>query len=380
MTKIQVGFITDTHAEPGRWAEHCRILSWCADDMERRGVTLMCHGGDHYHAGSKPEERTWMNAWVQRIGSFASQVHVAGNHGHREDVAAFGALRTEHPIVASTEPGMHILAGVAVGTLPWPRPAHLVAALGRPTPIEQVNAVAREVFKDIARGLGVQMGDFNGARVLLGHVMIEGSKPEVGQPLWHDVLGVGVGDLMLANADVNLIGHIHAPQHWTVGSTPTIYGGSPYRRDFGEPGGKGYVLVTFEDSFLVGWERIATPARPMHLLVASWHDGKMVLDMPPPDQMADADVRLRYAVPADQRVAAAMAADDFMRQMYAHGAAQVKPEPQVVTTTVARAAGVAEATSFGEQLKATWTWRGKLPDDARMKRLEPKVAELEAVL
>jgi hypothetical protein len=255
-------------------------------------------------------------------------------------------------------------------------------------------------FKASFDGYGSMWPDY--PRILVAHCDVEGSKTDPDQPaMVGGDIKLSLEDLMLAGADVVLLGHIHLPQEWDrlvvhscsegahhlcppIQTVPIIYAGSPRRTAYskGETVPKGYVVLEFEGRSLVTWERVPTPATPMRLLDVRWQADSAVLGFAGDDLRGfdprDAEIRLRYHVAADAREAARAEAARFEAEWRSLGAADVKLDEIVVPIVRARAPEVAKATTIAGALEATWASQGdKAPDEDRRKRLLAMAATLE---
>lgn len=385
---IRVAHLGDSHwDETSRWDECVRVHNWIADDLDRRGVDLVLHGGDIYERASTPRERAGVVAWLQRVASRCPVVVVRGNHDRLHDLAILGEIRAEYPIIVEERSGVHVVetAGgetVAVGCLAWPRRAELLARSGSH---EQTELLASAALRGVLGGLGAALASHELPRILLAHAMVRGSRTTAGQPLVGQDMELGLEDLIVgADVDVVCLAHIHCGQDW---DGPVVYPGSPYRTAYGEVEPKGYVIYQFgagRDG-LISWERVETPAQPMVLLHGVYYSGggldvldvPGVTDVPGLDAVqAGADVRLRYDVDADQRDAARTAAAELRDIILAAGAAKVKLEEQVRVASVARAPEVAAALTIAAKLEALWAARGWDPGDRR-EALLSRLRELE---
>ncbi|AKF08851.1 metallophosphoesterase family protein [Sandaracinus amylolyticus] len=383
MTRIAV--IADSHFdEHSRFDECVRVHQWIADDIRERRVDLVLHSGDVFERKSSPRERAAVADWLRSVARFAPVVIVRGNHDAPGDLALFSKLRAQYPIIVEEAAAVHVVAGVAVACLAWPRKAELAA---RAPDLDPSDALRRVLL-----GLGQQLAEHSGPRVLLSHAMVRDSRVSTGQPLVGCDMELGVEDLALANADAYALGHIHMPQEWEAASQPTdrpwyeatapvIYPGSPRRTAFGEVEEKGYVVLDFENHEPVRVTRITTPCARMLLVSATWEAGALRWDgeHQTPDligPLEGAEIRLRYTVRADERVAARDAAVRVEADWRARGAVNVKLEDVVVAMNAARAPEVAKARTLEEKLRALWAARGDVDED-RAARLLPRAHELE---
>jgi hypothetical protein len=181
---------------------------------------------------------------------------------------------------------------------------------------------------------------------------------------------IGTDDIGLVGADANFVGHVHMKQHWMIGSAPCIYPGSPRRCNYGETEPKGYVVAEWDDQTgdLVGWEFIEAPATPMYHVDDEWTaDGWAIgpVREDTPDSFAGAEVRLRYRVRSDQRVAARAAAEACRDGWLADGAIAVKLDEQVVLEQRTRAAAIPVQATLAEKLQAFWAAKSFEPGERR---------------
>lgn len=395
MTKIAI--ISDSHFDTSsRWEECLRIHRWIADDILKRGVDLVLHGGDVFERKSNPEERNAVAFWLREIAQHCAVVMVKGNHDSLGDLAIFSKLKTKYPIIVEEGQGIHQIltntgVSVAVACLAWPRKANLLAALGDVSP-EKAEETAGHALRDVLRGMGAQMRGLAGPKILLMHAMVRGSKVSSGQPLVGCDMEIGIEDLGLADADFYALGHIHCPNEWEWNSAPIVYPGSPRRTAYGEMEEKGYILAEFKqvfdkaeermdkglDPWEVSWERIPTPCTPMVLMDWTWKDG----DFPgaegdTPIQPAGCDIRFRYSVTSDQRDAAKAEVQRVAQSLRDRGAFAVKVEEVVIPQTRARTPEIATATTLSDKIKLLWAARNTMPDANRAGTLLAKLSTLE---
>jgi exonuclease SbcD len=396
---MKIAVIGDSHFdETSRFDECVRIHEWIAQDIRARGVELVLHAGDVFERKSTPRERRAVADWLRSVADVAPVVVVRGNHDVVGDLSIFSRLRTRHPITVEEGAATYVVAGVAVACLAWPRKAELLSRLGT-TSHEQGELGAREALRAVLLGLGQQLAEFNGPRVLLSHAMVRGSRVSTGQPLLGCDMELGLEDLSLVGADAIALGHIHLGQDWSVENdgaiAPVFYPGSPRRTAYGETESKGYVVVSVDEEVCgwkrgrgqaaegraMTWERIETPCAPMLLLTGEFVGSSMDPNGPdrvdeiwyhPDSRDADvqgAEVRVRYLVTSDERGLARADEARLRADLVARGAAAVKIEAEVVATSTARAPEVAAAVTLAAKLHAVWRARGDIPDEARAARL-----------
>lgn len=252
-------------------------------------------------------------------------------------------------------------------------------------------------MRAVLAGLGQSLAGFDdGPRILASHAMVSGSMTSTGQPLVGCHHELGLADLALAHAHFVALGHVHLPQEWLIDEAPVVYPGSARRTSFGETEEKGYVVAAFDQVDgawrCVGWERVATPCRPMLQLDGEFHPehvglpgdvvvpaGISLSGLPEdPAALRGAELRVRYLVEADRRDEAREYAARAKADLLERGAYSVKVEEQVVATTRARAPEVGRAQTLPEQLEAFWASKGIDIDTERRARLLGRVAGLEA--
>lgn len=396
--------IADSHffdAPSGRFEECIRVHNWIAQDIAARNVDAILHSGDVFERKSSPNERVVVAHWLQELAEHAPVLVVRGNHDAPLDLSIFGRLEGKHPITVEEAVGVHGMRGLVVGAVAWPTKASVLATLAAGDSVAQqdTDRVAADALRNVLlwvgneMDIGVEQAGGDCPKILLMHAMVRGSRVSSGQPLVGCDLELGIEDLSLARADFIALGHIHMPQEWTVQSgtcnAPVVYPGSPRRTSFGETEEKGYVIVDFEGSKCVRWERIATPCAPMFLIedewgvdpennpagarswVVGWHGA------PKDSALVGAEVRFRYYVPSDMRAEARVAAAEQEAKLRARGAIAVQVEEVVQSTATARAPEVALARTLGDKLMAYWRARMAVPVPPRDATLLGKATELE---
>jgi DNA repair exonuclease SbcCD nuclease subunit len=390
---FRVALTADTHADENhRLAEHDRVLEFIADDAAARRCDLMLHAGDLFErAKSTAIERASVATWVRRVTEEMPLVAIAGNHDGELDVAWLGRLRTQKPIRALTRPDTIAIGGALVAGLPWPRKANLLAALGRPVSHEESGAIAQDCLRNVVRGLGAGLEGWDGPRILLAHVMIDGAQTDHSQPIVGADMAVSLTDLALARADFYACGHVHAGQRWEINGAPCLYPSAPRHCNFGEPGSKAYVVATFDEAGgewrCVDVESVPTPCAAMHLVEDEWgtdsgspdHYTWIVGLHGEPyneDDYRGSDVRFRYRVDSDQRDAARARLPEIRQYFDKRGVARLKVEEIVRPTLRARAPEIAKATTLEDQLGALWATKRPDLGDERRARLIAKLGEV----
>lgn len=380
---MKIAVIADSHfSEHSRFEECVRLHHWIAADAMARGVDLVLHSGDVYDAKSTPTERREVAECVAQIASFAPIVIVRGNHDVPGDLPLLARLRTNYPVIVEEAAAVHVVAGVAVACLAWPRKAELLALTGQQDH-EAGERIATDALRSVLLGMRGEIEAHNGPTVLLTHAMVRGSRTSSGQPLVGCDFELGIDDLALCDADFVALGHIHQHQAWTSNGAPIVYPGAPRRTAFGETEAKGYVLWDTD----AGWSFREAPATQMVLIESEWAEEHVGL---PGDRIIPggftswgedargAEVRFRYHVGADRRDAARVAAVEVRASLLQEGAVLVKVEEVVETTTRARAPEVARAKTLADKLRAYWQAKGDEPTPERADRLLDRLRHVEA--
>ncbi len=405
----------DNHFHVGsRFSECVRVHAWIAEETSRLRPDVFLIPGDLYDADSTPDERSAAASFVGAVAEVCPVILVQGNHGRRRDLRILGKLRARHPVIIEEAAGVHFVGDAAIAAVAWPDRASIAAMLGRGVPAETIDAKARAMMGEVFAGLGDTLRRHRGPKVLTGHFMVDGALKGEGQPLRGAELAIGVDYFAQAHADIVIMGHIHKAQGWTVAGeplcaacgdvvpytgpaghmaggrscrarpgrwcepsaarhpVPVLYTSSPYRVTYGEAADEPSILYAEIDDGKAAWTRLPTPARQMHLLRGIYLDGR--LDVRVPETVRDADIRLRYDVPAAERAAGAIAAAELKGRLLAAGAADVQVEAVPEVLVRVRSPEVAAATTIEGQLQARWKLRGASPETQA--RLAAKLAEL----
>jgi DNA repair exonuclease SbcCD nuclease subunit len=360
--------------EHGRFEECVRVHRFIAEEVARQRPDVFLSAGDIYERASTPKERAVVAAWLTEIAETCPVVIAKGNHDRPLDCELLGRLRTRHPIVVEEACGVHHVGGAAIAVVAWPSRSSVAAMAGGELAGEALDDETRRELQHVLRGLGDELARHDGPRILLVHALINGARTSHGQLLRGGELNVGLEELGLAQADIVVAGHIHAAQAFEYGGVPILYTGAPFRTAFGECEEKS-ILAAEVRRGAATWRRIPTPAAPMELREGRFVDG--VLDVAIPEHVEGAEVRLRYAVAADQREAAAREAEALAAALRARGAARVKLEPVVHAELRARAPEIALARGVAEKLRTLWEARSAGLEPERQERLLRCLAELE---
>lgn len=378
---MRVAVIADSHFHEHKRFEECqRLHDWIFEDCSRRGVDLVLHAGDVFETKSSEKERLVAFSWFQRMASLAHVIVVRGNHDRVSELPALAKLEVQHSITVVEESAVVEAAGALVACVSWPRKAALLAAAGIESRAD-AECLVGDALRDVFRGLGDELAEHEGPKMLLMHAMVRGSATSSGQPLIGAEMEVGLEDLALARADAYFLGHIHKSQAWSIGEAPVIYPGDPRRTDFGEREAKGYVVAEWDDAgVFVGWEFVEVPATPMVAIEGEWSDEDslcgIAIDLDDFERVRGAEVRLRYTTPHQFRVEARRHADELRGILVDHGAVLVQIEPRVLPEQRERAETIPTRATRAEQLDAYWKAKSFEPGERRP-ALVAKLARIE---
>ncbi len=352
--------------EESRFQECIRVHGWMVEQARERKIDLFLSGGDIYERASTASERLAVAAWLTAMAEVAPVVIAKGNHDREFELSLLRQLRTRHPIIVEEQAAVHVIAGVAVAAVAWPDRSRLLAAAGSQSAADDA---MRAALQAVLRGLGDQLSEHDGPRILLGHFMCDGAETSTGQPLLGQPIRVGLDDLALARAHLTVMAHIHKAQIWSIGDALALYTGSPYRTTFGQLETKAVTVAEFDGARMLSVVQVETPATRMVQIEEEWGalpgsnvDGWLG---DPPDDVRGAEVRLRLSMPSDKREAARAAGAELEAFLLKHGALSVKREDQVTTEKRARAPEVAAATTAADKLSAYWKSKGFDPGDRR---------------
>jgi DNA repair exonuclease SbcCD nuclease subunit len=348
-----------------RSAECARLMAWLAADVAEVKPDTFVVAGDLYDHRATPSEEGTMQRWLRDLSKAiggAPIILVGGNHDDPEQIEILGRTAAAGPIIAFTRPGLRVVAGVNICLVPWPRVAHLAAAIPDASIAERREA-ARAGLADILRGFGPYDRDRPLPSLLVAHANVMGATMDGGQPVASgEEIAVSVGDLMAAEPGAVVLGHIHVAQRMEA-PVPTWYTGSLFRTSFGESvGDKGAVLAEWGPAFDggQGWTltRRESPARRMLLVSCTWingpEDGQLDGDEVDPEDAKDAEIRLRVEFPTDEREAARAAAADVRRTLEEAGAFSVTVEERPIVISRTRCSSIATARTTAEKL-AEWS-------------------------
>jgi DNA repair exonuclease SbcCD nuclease subunit len=301
-------------------------------------------------------------------------VIVAGNHDRHLDLWPLRWVATRHPVVVAERPEVVSLVGAAVACLPWPSRAHLVAHLDSSNALE-IEAAHTAAMQAVLAGLGVELRELPGPKILVGHVELGGAVLDSGQPVAARCpVRINEGDLLDVGADYCALGHIHAAQDWAGGRL--CYAGSPRQCNFGEDTRKGYMLVEIEPGKTPVFDHRQSHALQLDTIEGEWvgtvldsfgestkEINRIVLHEGASDRnpgalaaaLAGRAVRLTYYVEAPERAQAGAAAEQLKIDWLSAGAHSVTLDPRVVPVSRVRSEEIRTAQNSADRLEAWWS-------------------------
>lgn len=379
---IRVALTADNHTNiSGRQDEARRVHYAMLDEWNARGVHCVGFCGDLTDQRMNEEQRLWLDEFLTEVAKHRPVFIVGGNHDLHLSLRIFGHLKTENKIYVEDQAAIHIVetaAGpIAVAAVAWPRKGEVLARYADASR-EQSQEIAVEALRNMFLGLGAQLREWEMPSVAMVHGMIRASKVSTGQPLCGQDFEIGLEILTLLGAQFYCVGHVHCPQDWTYNNVPVVIPGSPFPTAFGETEQKSWVLAEFDNSGLMKWERVPTPATPMLLIEFEFVPGGEPTFNRPTENVRGAEVRMRYRAPSDYRDQAKAAAQHTRMELLMDGALEVKLEEVVIPTTRARTPEIAAAQSLADKVKVLWNARGDVPDPERQERLLAKLNQIES--
>ena len=340
--------------QSSRFAECIRVHENKVVIAKRENIDLYLDGGDVYEKASTPTERKAVSEWLTAMAEVCPVVITKGNHDRQNELNLLAKLKTKHPIIVIDTPQVVRVAGVTIGAVPWPDYSEVLksAQSTGATESEIVRAAMRAIFM----GLGSEMDKYDGPRVGLGHLMVDGAKTSHGHILQGQPINLGTDDLALMRADVGFMSHIHKKQEFqpSMGG-PWYYTGSPYRDTFGQTEDKTLRLVEFDGNKLIDSREIDSGATPMIDVAGEWsgEEQTIVVDADE-EKIRGAEVRFQYKVPFADKTQAKAQAEDFRRAFKEQGAVYVKVEEDVEVVKRTKIPALSKATTIDEKLDARW--------------------------
>ena len=395
VASIRVAHFSDLHYGPKNLVEADRCFGDAIDQAIRSQVQAAVISGDStdhamdLHAPAAVR----LAAQIRRLADHCSVLMLQGTYSHEPPgtLAMFRLLGGRY--------GVHVADRIQqVGLTPDGRwiesegwrfdqvPPGLLALFTCVPTVNKAVVAATVGAGAAAQAVGEQLADLlqgfapihRAARAIglptlgVSHGTVFGCVSEHGVPMAGFDHEFTTGALFAAQAQAFLLGHIHRHQVWQsagpAGRQCIAYPGSIGRFHYGEEGDKGF-LVWQVDADGADCMLHPTPARRT---VDICFEGKPVLDelraAVAQQGVAGAFIRVRWTIAEEDR----HEVDRSAILLQLAGAAEVKLEGRIVPVVRTRAAGIAQAHSLAEKVRA-WA-------EVTACRPEPLLACLEALL
>ncbi len=303
--------------------------------------------------------------FVEKLANIAPTIMVEGTNTHDtpDSLTVFRKLRTRHSIHVATAVSQVGLdrAGkfrpvteenlpeftVVIGCLPAVTKQGLLAT--RDMSIAESDLEMADLIRCVFQGWGVinaQARAMNIPTLISAHGTVTGATMSTGQTIIGKGIEFGLGDLELAHADVALLAHVHKAQGWEL-PVRAYYCGSITRRDHAETEAKGFFFHEVAPGNVTS-RFITTPARVMKTI----RPGEGTLPTAELlEEIGEGDVvRIVYRI--NQEDATKVSDAELKRIALEKGAAEVKIDRQIIPLLRSRAAGISQADSYEDKLKA----------------------------
>lgn len=368
---IRVAHFSDLHYSHKHLAEADRCFSHAVDHAITLGVDVAVISGDatdhalEVHAPAV--ERLARN--VKRLAEHCPVLMLQGTYSHEPPgtLAIFRLLGGRYPVyvadrigqVALTSEGQWIASGGwRFEKLPCAMQAlfSCVPTVNKATVAATVGAAA--AAEAVGEQLGLLLAGFapsnQAARAAgvptlgVSHGTVFGCVTEHGVPMAGFDHEFTTATLFDAQAQAFLLGHIHRHQGWEQDGRLIAYPGSIGRFHYGEQGNKGF-LVWEVSADEAKYTLEPTPARrTVDLCFEGKPDLAVIRASADAQEIAGAFVRVRWIIPDEDRHEVDRAA--ILRLL--GEAAEVKLEGRVLPVARTRAAGISNAASLTDKLRA----------------------------
>ncbi|MBI3755441.1 MAG: metallophosphoesterase [Deltaproteobacteria bacterium] len=314
--------------------------------------------------------------FVVNLGSLAPVLLIRGTNSHDHDsLHIFKNIDTAYPVyvadsieqvawtprgfkpfIPNTADSKDIIA--LISCLPSVSKAHILAVMS--LDIENSNLQATDLLRDVFQAWGVVNREMRAKgipTIVAGHGSLTGSELSTGQQLVGKDLEFGIGDMLMADADIYELGHIHKAQRFKN----IYYAGSITRLNFGETEDKGFWI--HEIGSEVRSRFITTPARKMVTLEIRNMEDLNSIDK---EVLKDSLIRVRCEVNEEDLH---KINDEFIRSSLEQaGAVLVKIEKTVVPKQRVRAAGISRIQGIEDKVRKWAETVGEpLPDGVLIK-------------
>ena len=387
---IRVAQFSDLHYSGKNLAEADRCFSYAVDRAVATNVDAAVISGDatdhalDVHAPAV--ER--LARHVRRLAEHCPVLMLQGTYSHEPPgtLSIFRLLGGRHPVhvadrieqVGLTHDGRWIASdswrfdslpnGIRAlfSCVPTVNKATVAATVGATAAAEAVGEQLGALLRGFApanraaRALGV-------LTIGVSHGTVYGCLTEHGVPMAGFDHEFTTGSLFGAHAQAFMLGHIHRHQAWASNDQVIAYPGSIGRFHYGEEGEKGWLLWEI-DTAVARFTHDATPARrTIDICFEGKPDLEAIRTAVAEQGVDGAFVRVRWNVPDEDRHEIDRGAIGRLLKT----AAEVKLEGRIVPVVRTRAAGISQASTIAEKVRA-WA-------RATEARAEPLLECLEAL-
>jgi exonuclease SbcD len=374
-TAIRIAHFSDLHYGPKNLTEADRCFGDAIEQAIRLDVQAAVVSGDatdhamDLHAPAAAR----LAAQVRRMADHCPVLMLQGTYSHEPPgtLAIFRLLGGRYPVhVADRIQQVGMTADRRwIASEGWrfdSVPAGLLALFTCVPTVNKAVVAAAVGAGEAAQAVGEQLADLlqgfapihRAARALgmptigVSHGTVFGCVSEHGVPMAGFDHEFTTGSLFAAEAQAFMLGHIHRHQAWQVdgvaGRQCLAYPGSIGRFHYGEEGDKGFLLWQV-DAHGAQCSLHPTPARRT---VDITFEGRPALDAlriaVAQQDIAGAFIRVRWTIAEEDR----HEVDRVAIMKVLAGATEVKLEGRIVPVVRTRAAGIAEAHSLVEKVKA----------------------------
>ncbi|HEX9972268.1 MAG TPA: metallophosphoesterase, partial [bacterium] len=284
----------DVHAEEKNSEEIQRCLDFMVNAAEQKRPDVIICSGDvtnSQYLAADTKSAKMISRVFRQLSDVAPVAVVCGTFSHDgQTPELLKYVSGKNPIHVSTKPEQIFLVrsdvmvnGIAASSYMWEDGERVSIHGGVCLVVTQIPPPTKENWKNrqgaetdnqnISQAMGAIFAGFNqmakrfrAPHILNGHFSMKGSKISETQTLPGTDIAIESVSLSMAQADINLLGHIHMAQGYSISpGKNAFHAGSIFRKDFGEQNQvKGfYIHDICDDNEPDRHEFIQTPTREM---------------------------------------------------------------------------------------------------------------------
>ena len=254
---MKVLHCADLHIRDKNIEEIAACLQFAIDRATAERVDLIVVAGDTFDSRDIKLDSRAAKLAISTVSAFADIAPVAivtGTPSH--DGSAPEVLRYAkgiYPVHVASNPGQIFLSIDNLSRQPgiYAKPTAVLTMIPTPTKqffnsgsIAESNDGISQAMNGLFAGFGAQAAQYPDApHILVGHWEVTGARLPTGQTLTGQDISITTDQMLLANPDIILCGHIHLPQQ--LGDR-TFYAGSLYPLNFGENHEHGFYIHELE--------------------------------------------------------------------------------------------------------------------------------------